>query len=382
MECPNCNVNNPEGVIRCECGYNFQTKMVEILPAATPALAAPAYKLFDRLSIYIATFLGSPIVGSILIGRNYSHLGQKSKARWAVIIGIVGTIAAVVVVYRLPQSISSVAAIVLVVVTGSLAESLQGAAIKEHLRRGGALASRWLAAGAGLIGLAAFGGLMLLGYYGQKLGGQGANVTIGTKDNVFFSGSATQADATALGQKLKDIGYFSDKGMSAEVFKDANGEAIGFVVKDGVWNQPEMVLAYERIALQAASAAGGTSVRMRLENATRQTQKEVMVGLANIGPQDQIAYFGSATDADAKALGQLLHTGGFFVDKGGLAMLSKDNGTTVSLVVADGVWEKPDVVTALEKIVRDGASDLGGLPIKMRLLDSSQYDTKLEVSLD
>ena len=380
MECPNCKLTNPEGVIRCNCGYNFQTKMVESLPPATPPAPAPPYKLFDRLSIYIATFLGSPIVGSILMARNYSHLGEKSKARWTVIIGIVGTIGAVAVAYRLPQSISSVTAIVLVVVTGSLAESLQGAAIKEHVRRGGALASRGLAAGLGLIGLAAFGGMMLLGIYGEKMGGQ--NVTVGTKDNVFYSGSATVADATALGQKLKDIGYFSDKGMSAEVFKDADGEAIGFVVKDGIWNQPEMVLAYERITLQAASAAGGTPVRMRLENAKRQTQKEVTVGVSNIGPQDQIAYFGSATDADAKALGQVLHTAGFFADKGGLVLLSKDNGTTVSLVVADGAWDKPDIVTALEKMVRDGANVLGGLPIKMRLLDSSQGDTKLEVSLD
>jgi hypothetical protein len=382
MECPKCKLINPAGVIRCDCGYNFQTQTVETLPPVTPSGPAPAYKLFDRLSVYIASALGSPIVGAILIARNYSHLGQKSKARWAVILGIAGTIAAIPALYYLPQSLTLAGQLVLMLVTGGLAEYLQGAAIKEHVRHGGALASRWLAAGAGTIGLAVTGGLLLLGVYGQKLAVQTANVTIGTKDNIFYSGSATAADANALGQKLKDIGYFSDKGLSAEVFKDANGEAIGFMVKDGVWNQPDMVFGYERIALQAAPAVGGSPVRLRLENAMRQTQKEVTVGLANIGAQDQIAYFGTATEADAKALGQVLQAAGFFMDKGGLALLSKDNGTTVSLVVADGVWDKPDVVSALEKMIRDGAAAVGGPPIKMRLMDSSQYETKMEVSLD
>jgi hypothetical protein len=382
MECPNCKRISPAGIIRCDCGYNFETKLPETLPPPNPSELAPTYKLFDRWSIYIASFLGSPLVGAILMAVNYGRLGEKSRARWAAILGVAGTIALIAAAAKLPQGIGSALALGLSAATGSIAQVFQGDAVNAHVRRGGQLASRWLAVAASLIFLVPVGGLMLSANYLQKFAAKSANVTIGTKDNVFYSGSATATDATALGQKLKDIGYFSDKGMSAEISKDANGAAIGFVVKDGIWNQPDMVLAYERIALLAASAAGGTPVRLRLENSTRQTQKEATVGLANIGPQDQIAYFGTATDADAKALGQILHAAGFFMDKGGLAMLSKDNGTIVSLVVADGAWDKPDVVADLEKMIRDGAATVGGSPIKMRLLDSSQYDTKLEVSLD
>ena len=63
-------------------------------------------------------------------------------------------------------------------------------------------------------------------------------MTIGTKDQVIYSGTATEAQATALGNALKTDGYFTDRGVTVLLNMGANGTTISFVVGDGDWNQP------------------------------------------------------------------------------------------------------------------------------------------------
>jgi hypothetical protein len=80
---------------------------------------------------------------------------------------------------------------------------------------------------------------------------------IGAKDAVYYFGSATEAEAVSLGQALRQAGYFQDLGSSVELAKDGDTE-ISFVVADGVWNRPDAVAGFERLA----RAVGGDRLRL------------------------------------------------------------------------------------------------------------------------
>lgn len=56
-----------------------------------------------------------------------------------------------------------------------------------------------------------------------------------------------------------------------------------------------------------------------------------------------------------------------------------DDMPVLSFVVADGVWDKPEHVSSFEKVARDAASSVGGLPVRMRLENATLDEKKSEV---
>jgi hypothetical protein len=96
---------------------------------------------------------------------------------------------------------------------------------------------------------------------------------IGTRDEVFYSGSATSQDAQALGNGLKTIGYFTDKGANVFVAKGSSGTIVSFVVAEGTWNNPAMVTDFETIVRQEAPAVGGLPITLRLINTSLAVEK-------------------------------------------------------------------------------------------------------------
>jgi hypothetical protein len=248
------------------------------------------------------------------------------------------------------------------------------------------------------IAAAGYGGYR---YYLQK----GSTVTIGTKDEVIYSGQATKDQATALGNALKTAGYFQDRGVSVLLKKTSSSTTIGYVVQDGVWDKPDMVSDFEVITRGVASTVGGLPIDMQLDNSTETVEKDEVVtaqpdatptppanttptppadttttSTVTIGTKDQIIYSGSATQAQATALGNALKQAGYLQDRGVTVLLSVGaSGAVISYVVQDGVWNNPTMVTDFEIITRGVASTVGGLPIDMRLVNSAEVVEKDEV---
>jgi hypothetical protein len=222
------------------------------------------------------------------------------------------------------------------------------------------------------------------GIFGVVMGRQvlsyGPKVTIGAKDEVYYSGSATENDAKAVGDKLKQMGYFTDRGFTVFLSKDKGDTVVSFVVKEDAWNKPKMIAGFDEIGREIAPSIGGFPIKVRLVDSSRETKKEVTVGKAIIGTKDVIYYFGSAMEADAKALGQALVTAGYLVDRGVTVLLSKGDGTVISFVVREGAWEEPATLAAYEKFTRQVASSVGGLPIKLRLVNP-RLEVKKEMTV-
>ena len=356
-----------------------QPGFASIDPTGPPALAEPipTYTLFDSTSVAIATALGSPVAGTGLMAFNYQRLGKKNNAIAALAIGVAVTGLAIAFGNRIPASATTGVAVGLVAATKSLAKSLQGATVEAHVSRGGPLGSRWAAAGLGLVLMVLIiGGAVLVAFPFASLS---SKVTIGSKDEVFYSGSATKQDALAFGQALKDAGYFQDRGISATISKGRDGTAVGFVLQDGMWNRPDMVWGAEEIGREVAPAVGGFPVKVRLLNSAQETKKELTVGKVIIGTKDELYYYGSATEAEAQSLGRSLKSQGFFIDRGLSMFLSKgDDGTAITFVVEEGAWDVPNKVAAFEVLVRQSASTVGGLPIQLRFVNSRVELKKVE----
>ncbi len=130
--------------------------------------AAASGQLYHRTSVFIATLIGSVLAGGILMAWNYQRSGQIALAKKTYLysfLGLLGTLALSLVI---PASVPGAAIIVpLSFVMSHLQNHYQGAMIATHLKNGGALASKWKAAGVGLLVMVAIILLLIavLGFY-------------------------------------------------------------------------------------------------------------------------------------------------------------------------------------------------------------------------
>src|ERR1039458_3599226 len=77
-----------------------------------PPPPIPAYTLFNADSVGLATFLGTPIAGGILMAVNYRRLGKGGKAAAVLLIALLVTALALVFGYLVPQGVSAYAELV------------------------------------------------------------------------------------------------------------------------------------------------------------------------------------------------------------------------------------------------------------------------------
>lgn len=354
--------------------------LAEQIPQGTPQadVPAPTYTLYDARAVTLATFFGSPIAGGILMAINYRRLGDAGKAAAAVIATIVATGLAVLIGWNAPQSGASIIGIAMVLVTSVIARRLQGQDIAEHVKQGGQLGSRWRAFFLGILILALLVGGVFAATYAKEYK---PKITIGTKDDVFYAGTATKEDAQTLGNKLKSIGTFTNQGADVILTKGKDGTVVSFVVQEGIWDQPADVASFDIIGQQIAPSVGGFPIQVQMMNKTYDVKSTSTVGqVAFNNGKDHVYYLGSATQDQAQSLGQALVSDGFLSGRGTDVFLSMHgDGTVLTFVVGDGVWNNPKFVADFEVITRAVAPSIGGLPVHLRLVNTSFESQKDEV---
>src|ERR1039457_5519663 len=95
----------------------------------TPPPPIPAYTLFNADSVGLATFLGTPIAGGILMAVNYRRLGKGSKAAAVLLIALLVTALALAVGFLIPQGVSALVAVGLFLGARAAAQALQSTAV-------------------------------------------------------------------------------------------------------------------------------------------------------------------------------------------------------------------------------------------------------------
>ncbi|WP_348264777.1 hypothetical protein P8935_09605 [Telmatobacter sp. DSM 110680] len=336
----------------------------------------PNYSLYDSGAVALATLFGTPVAGASLMALNYRRLGRTGMAIVTLLVGLAVTSIVIALSWNLPRAVVSPIALVLLIAVQQIARVAQGEAVKEHAEKGGRLGSKGLAFGSGLVFFTVIVAMVFAVASISDRAANGSKLTIGGKDEIFYSGSATKQEAEALGSALKESGYLSDRGVSVFLAKGSEGTVISYVAKEGSWNDPSLVSSFEEITGQAAPSVGGFPVLLRIIDKEKQVKFQSIIGREALEGGDVVYYYGDVPQTQAHALGLTLKADDFFQGRGADVFLSRhSNNTTMSFVVRDGVWQDPAIVKQFEKIARDGANSVGGLPVTLRLM-TSQLDVK------
>ena len=136
-----------------------------------------------------------------------------------------------------------------------------------------------------------------------------------------------------VGDKLESIGYYTDKGSTPySSQKDQGGSAVSFYVQKGDWDKPDAVLAIGQV--------GGKIARcweMPHQSAPDQYEarnKENLLSVkSSLEPKTRFATSVLPLERKPRPLGQALLTAGCLSDTGATVLLSKGDGTVISLVV-------------------------------------------------
>jgi hypothetical protein len=203
-------------------------------------------------------------------------------------------------------------------------------------------------------------------------------VVIGKNDEVYYYHRAAKEDALSLGRALQGTGFFNDRGTSVLLWMGGGPTVVSFVMDEGAWDHPHAVSNFTEIGRRIATSVGGFPIQVQLIDARRNIRKKMTVGKAMVGARDVVYYFGDAGSADARVLGEALRSAGYFTDRGMTVALLKGEGTEISFVVQEGVWDQPAAIATLDRLVRQIAPAVGGLPVELRLLDRDM-DVKHEV---
>ena len=128
-------------------------------PASRPGEAArlpgAEVALFTSQQIALATFFGSALAGSALLGLNELRLGRPQAGALSLLFGVFGTAALVALALVAPEGapVSHIFGIATILLLRAIAEKRQGAFVGAHLAAGGKKASSWAAFGVGVVGL-------------------------------------------------------------------------------------------------------------------------------------------------------------------------------------------------------------------------------------
>jgi hypothetical protein len=130
---------------------SLQVMAGEAHPPA-PVTSEPDGRLYSAGQIGLATFLGAPIAGCLLLARNYELLENK-KAAWQLLgVGIGATIVLLIIAFLLPENTRgtglSLGSCIGMYFT---AKHLQGDTVERHLKAGGRKGSWGLTVALGLI---------------------------------------------------------------------------------------------------------------------------------------------------------------------------------------------------------------------------------------
>ena len=130
------------------------TSMASWESAGADGQSRPAYKLYSVGSTLLATFLGSPVAGGVVMAINYKRLGRSTAAVHSLVWTTLATVVIVAVATMMPDNVhipNGVFVVPQLILMYYLAKLLQGSTIELHQRHGGSLASAWGAVGISIL---------------------------------------------------------------------------------------------------------------------------------------------------------------------------------------------------------------------------------------
>jgi hypothetical protein len=217
----------------------------------------PYARLYSPRAVAGAALLGGWLAGCLLLASNYRRRKRRVAAWLLALIGILGAFSILVALWKyadVPPRLGAVlylgpiflaqlvgAALLL----GGVAKLLQGRTFAAHLKEGG---KRAPFGGVAAMCLLCSGLLFLLQAfltYPVTWDGTGRGLEFAPNQELYYTEGVTREEALRLGQKLREIGAFDDRGDRKTVILSKKDDlfVVRVFLREGAWMDEE-VLAY------------------------------------------------------------------------------------------------------------------------------------------
>lgn len=224
-------------------------------------------------SVALATLLGSPIAGAIVLAISLNRLNRKTAAWIVLVAGAMLTIFLMVIsifetlgndipssVYVWPQIFGA----------WFVSRQLVGNAVDQQRQAGGQIASRWIAAGIGVLSLAGVLGITVTGLVLHQgidlaaiLGDFGQQVSFGD-DEIFLDGDANTEDAEILAALLTEEEFFGQNGVSVRISQRNGAWTVSFVVQEDATHDDEILEGFRYLGQSIQDAGLGPPLTIEL----------------------------------------------------------------------------------------------------------------------
>jgi hypothetical protein len=263
-----------------------EKKEPQVVEPAPPVGAGP--RLFGRGAVALASVLGSPVAGGILLGVNAWRLGQRGGAVVGVGVGLLLTYSLLGLVKLVPAGVPPIVVLLPVgaAIMAWVAGVLQGESLKKHRRGGMAVAL--------VVGLVTAGGLygLVRTFAVRRVPAPAAGVPlvkepVTENQSVSYAPPVDAAEAKRVGKALEAIGYFDKSGRPKDVAMGVDGEGrrvIVFGVDPAHADDPEVIKAFAVVARQLLAAGEPAPFVIRLAGPDWKTVKEIKVNVTTTRP--------------------------------------------------------------------------------------------------
>ena len=119
----------------------------------TESATRPTSRLFSAAQVATATFLGTPVAGSILFAWNYQVLGKNRAALLSLGLGVIGTALLLLLALLLPKGTPTLIPLLSIVGMRQAVNYFQGQEISDHTYAGGSKGSWLVSIAVGVFGL-------------------------------------------------------------------------------------------------------------------------------------------------------------------------------------------------------------------------------------
>lgn len=116
----------------------------------------------------------------------------------------------------------------------------------------------------------------------------GKRFEVSEQEGVYYSGGFTEDEASKLAKMLKDAKYFQGSG-ARDVFlkKTPEGTKIQFIVKDGIWDDPGMILAHKQLLTSIAPSINPAPVTLEMLDKLLEVKKSIVAEQPREGGRSQ-----------------------------------------------------------------------------------------------
>lgn len=208
----------------------------------------------------------------------------------------------------------------------------------------------------------------------------GKKLAINDLEAVHYSGTATEAEAKAVGEALKTYGFFDhSKEKDVLLNKSKDGTKVQFVLVDGKWDEADVVTEFETgLASAIAPAVGGVPFTIVLGDDKLNEKKALKIQRVqqtySHTAQEKVKYYEPVTLEQATTVGKALQEATYFdgTAPADVVLETKDNILHVGFIVVEGKWNEEPVLQYYADIAKKVTGALGGEPPVVELMNTAR----------